>query len=359
MQHPASTVTLLMVLLLSVPGWGQRDGSPVPPSERAQKLQLNKPFTLVYGVKARTMDEGEFRPYRFRLTLSYDGKKLLYRRFDYSTGLTPIELYDGKETYEPEIGSRIAMISRGFDPQWMWLCPLPGVGVPNIPMFTFGIPSWYNPETDKNLAPQLASLSRYVSPELYNVPKLQREYGIWHYDGRETRSTSFNHVVVAAGIPSNGTLKTLWYATLRNPAASPADLWEYSKHRRFAGVWLAGKIWLRTYGKRTKDGPNTLVREANYTLEEALERALEPSAFDPTTYLPKHANVTDRGGPTVRTFIYEPGQGTLEEQRSRGMEVTEQAAKAARPPVNTGFVGLGLLAAAGGVWAIWRKRRMA
>lgn len=349
----------------AVPAYAQRGSgivprgdSIVPPSPRAQKLQLRQPFTLTYRADARALHDGSFRRYRVRLTLSYDGKRLLYRWKDLAVGRTVTELFDGRETYEAETGSRIAMIRPGFDPMRLWLCPLPGVGIPHMPMFTYGEPSWFHPEDDKSLEPKLASLRKYVSPSLYNAPHLEREYGTWYYDGRAARTQYRGCPVVAAVIPSEAAPKVLWYATFENPAAAPYELWEFFSHKRFSGVWLAARIQLRVHGYDSARGPTTLVREANYKLEEAVERPLEPSAYDPATYLSEHANVTDTAGSSVRTFLYEPGQGSLQEQRRRGVDVAEQAAKAARSPVNTGLVGLGVLAVVAAVWIIWRKRHI-
>lgn len=365
MKRSHSVLLCTIGIGFAVPAYAQRDSgivprgsSIVPPSPRAQKLQLRQPFTLTYRAHARALHDGSFRPYKVRLTLSYDGKRLLYRWKDLAVGRTITELFDGRETYEAETGSRIAMIRPGFDLRRLWLCPLPGVGIPHVPMFTFGIPSRYLADWEEVLTPQLASLRKYVSPSLYNAPHLEREFGVWYYDGRAARATASNRPVLAAVVPSDGAPKVLWYVTFENPAAAPGALWEFFRHKRFSGVWLATRARVRMYGIERAGGPSTLYREVTYNLEDAVERPLEPSAYDPATYLSEHANVTDTAGSSVRTFLYEPGQGSLEEHRRRGVDVAEQAAKAARSPVNTGFVGLGVLAMVAAVWVIWRKRHI-
>lgn len=359
MRWAVAAVVSAIGALLPTPGYGQHRSMAIPPSPRAQKLQLRKPFTLTYRAHVRgVLHNGSRQPYNVRMTLSYDGKRLLYRSKDLPDGQTITELYDGKETYEAETGSRMAMIRPGFDFQRLWLCPLPGVGIPHVPMFTFGIPTRFLADVERSLAPKLASLPRYISRSLYNAPNLEREFGMYYYDGRAARATSLNHPVLAAVIPSAGAPKVLWYVWLHNPAPAPGHLWEYFSHKRFAGVWLATRIRCRMYGIDREGGPNTLYRDVTYNLEEAVERPLEPGAYEPTTYLSRHANVTDTAGRSVRTFLYEPGQGSLEEQRRRGMDVSEQAARAARSPVNTGFVGLGVLAVVAAVWIIWRTRRI-
>ncbi len=365
MKWPHSVLLCTIGIGFAVSAYAQRGSgavprgdSIVPPSPRAQKLQLRKPFTLTYRAQVRgVLHNGSKQPYNVRMTLSYDGKRLLYRWRDLPDGHTITELYDGKETYEAETGSRIAMIRPGFDFERLWLCPLPGVGIPNVPMFTFGIPSKYLADWENALAPKLASLGKYVSPSLYSAPNLERELGFYYYDGRAARTDFVNRPVLAAIVPAEGAPKVLWYVTLENVAPAPSELWEYFSHKRFSGVWLATRARYRYYWVSSGKG-NLLHRDVTYNIEEAVERPLEPGAYDPTTYLSQHANVTDAAGRSVRTFLYEPGQGSLEEQRRRGMDVSEQAAKAARSPVNTGFVGLGVLAVVAAVWIIWRKRRI-
>lgn len=77
-----------------------RGDSIVPSSPRAQKLQLRTPFTLTYRAHVRgVLHNGSDRPYNVRMTLSYDGKNLLYRSKDLPDGRTVTLLYDGDETY--------------------------------------------------------------------------------------------------------------------------------------------------------------------------------------------------------------------------------------------------------------------
>ncbi|MCX6361403.1 MAG: hypothetical protein NT029_16490 [Armatimonadetes bacterium] len=343
--------------MLPAPGFGQHRSMAVPPAPRMRRLQLRQPFTLAYGVRARAFHDGSFHAYRLRLTLSFDGKSLLYRREDLSTGRTVTELFDGRETYEAETGSRIAMIQPGFDVHRLWLCPLPGVGIPFAPMLTHGIPSKHLAGVAKALAPQLATESRYVSPSLFNAPGLEREYGMWADDGMAARTRAWNHAASVALVPTHGAPKVLWYTTFEIPSPHIGSLWEFFSHKRFSGVWLATSARLRGYGVRTAAGPTDLVREVTYELEHAVERPLQPNAYDPATYLSRHANVTDAAGSAVRTFLYEPGQGPLQEQRSRGVDVASEAARRVRPPINTGVVGLCVLAVLAVVWGVWRKRQ--
>lgn len=357
---------IIVVAALSSTATGQHRNAMPPPPARVQQLQLSRPFTLTYMASGRGLAGESRRPYRVRLTLSYDGKNLLYRTQYLATPkslviapVTITKLFDGRETYTAESNSKMASIEPGIDfYRDLLLCPLPGAGIPYVPLFTYGIPPEYIAEVKRSLNAKLTSEPRYVAPALYRTPNQTRDIGSWSFDGQASHSRPRSHPASVVTVQSGGLPKALWYDTFDNIAPCPGNLWEFFSHRRFQDAWIATKMRRRWYSVIKAGVENTLLQDTTYALESAVPSPLKRSAYDPETYLPEHANVTDLTGPSVRTFLYEPGRGTLGEQRGKGEDVSQRAATRVRNPVNTGAIGLVALAVASVLWFVWRKKQL-
>jgi len=153
----------------------------VPVPVRVQPLQLSKPFTIVYRVQAQSYNEGAMSHRRFRTTLSYDGTSLLYRSEDLDANYVRTILYDGQETYELDSNSRIAEIQAGFDFTRMSLCPLPGVGIPKMPLFISGFAPSVLPTVVSKITPIQKSEPTVIDKSLLGTPLLDRDYGNFKY----------------------------------------------------------------------------------------------------------------------------------------------------------------------------------
>ncbi len=353
-------VAFSVLLPLSSVAAGQGNPNVVPPPPEVRQLQLTRPFTLVYRADVSSFgpaSKGGSAHNRLRLTMSYDGTHFLYQSADLDTGVTSTSLFDGRDTYTADSNSRIAQIAPGFwyDVAFRY-CPLPGVALPYKAFANYGVPSQWVAYMTNYLAPQLAREKALVAPELYNTRGRVRYLGSWsNVDLPGAQAMSYFTSIVV--VPSEGAPKALWYETFNNASSNPPDpgeLWEFFDHRRFEGLWIAGKVRERRYGSARMGAPSALWREATYTLESSTPGPLEPAAYNPATYLPPYANITDFTGPKPRAFVYHPEWGSLQEQRGRG-EV------AATPPAKSkgsnyvGIIGFVLFGAASVVWFVWRR----
>ena len=265
----------------------------VPPPARVQPLQLTQPFTITYRAACRSYNYGSIVHHSLRLTLSYDGTDLLYRSEDMSTHVIRTILYDGHETYEADNNSRIAVIEEGFDFDRMLYCPLPGVGIPKMPLLTAGFLALFLPRVHARLAAKMATERRCVDPALYKTPGLVRDYGASVYADHEPRAgnlrSSMNSVV---SVPSGGVPKVLWYDTFENIGPNLGHHWEFYGHERFQGIWLAKRVRMRWYasipvsrrtGKpthyadRSTPTKNVLLQSATYDIAQCLNQPLRIS----------------------------------------------------------------------------------
>jgi hypothetical protein len=354
----ASALGLLASAALAESGSGQLTG--LPPPLRIRPLQLTQPFTITYR-SAIPPSPGATRVGRdLRLTLSYDGGRLLFSNEDLASRVTRTYLFTGRETWLAESNSRLASIESGFDFSRLPLCPLPGVGIPNMPLLSSGLLPVAEGRLLKTFAPNLASEPRYIDPGLYRTPGRVRDLGLWVQADRDAYNPRFNPIIMSGfgcvvTVPAPGASKVLWYEAFEAPGPMPfGHVWEFYNHKRFQGVWLAQKIRMRWYVSGR--GSGRLLESATYQLESALDRPLAASAYDPVTYLARHANVGDRTGVEARGFLYEPGNGPLDLQRQGAMGVRRAAALGARSNVPTALVGLILMVVAGACWLLWRRR---
>jgi hypothetical protein len=150
-----------------------------PAPARVGLLQLVKPFTLKYKAAVKWSDGRNYFRTNVGLMLSYDGSILLYRSEDASTRVTRTVLYDGHETYTMDSNSRLAEIDPGFNLDRMLYCPLPGVGIPNVPLLQSGLYAGVAPQIVKQIAPKVGSEPRFVDPALYGTPGQERDYGAY------------------------------------------------------------------------------------------------------------------------------------------------------------------------------------
>lgn len=347
--------TLVIVAITNCAATAQKVRS-VPPPPRIGQLELVQPFTLTYRAVVKWSDGHTYFRTTARLTLSYDRKSLLYRSEDTSTGVTRTVLYDGHDTYTADSNSKMGEIDPGFNLDRMLYCPMPGVGIPGAPLLQSGLYAGIAPQIVKQIAPKVGSEPRFVDPVLYGTPGQERDYGayVWaDVDSRARMGSSLGSVVT---VLSSGVPKVLWFDTFENIGPCPGTLWEFYSHERFEGVWLAKRIRMRVYAALKEGGQNTLLRDARYDLESAVAGPLKPAAYDPATYLPRHANITDTTGKSTRAFIYEPNLGPLQVQRGKGLDISKWAGVHAKTPANTGAIGLVVLIVISVVWIVLRRK---
>jgi hypothetical protein len=292
-----------------------------------------------------------------RATLSYDGKDILYRTKNIATGVIHTTLYDGHETYEMDSNSRIADIEPGFDLDRFYCCPIPGVGLPKAPLFADGIPPDHIPlaQLTQFLSPYLRTEHKLVGESLYNSPGQSRDYGLFCYTepAAHPRGDIISGFASVVAMPKDGQPMVLWYDTFENIKPNLGSLWEYYGHERFAGIWLATRIRMRKYITLTSTRQSVLHAVATYNLVSAVDAPLEKSAYDPATYLSAHANIGDETGPTVRAFVYEPGNGPLQLQRKNAVMAALGTKEDLHP--NTGWIGLFVVIVLTSIWFIWRR----
>src|SRR5258708_40311665 len=119
------------------------------------------------------------QPRKLRFTLSYDVKNLLFRKEDQHDKVIRTVLYTANETYTSDSNSRIAQIDIGFDLKRMSFAPLPGIGLPYVPLLRDGFPDQVLAQILKTIAPKLATEAKYVDPALYKTPGIARDYGVF------------------------------------------------------------------------------------------------------------------------------------------------------------------------------------
>jgi hypothetical protein len=328
-----------------------------PPPPRIKPLQLHQPFTLVYDAAVQWDNHGSPVHNDRRLTLSYDGQNLLYISEDPATKVSRTELYDGSETYTTDSNSGIASIDPGFDFSRFLYCPLPGVGIPNMPLLASHIPARVEARVLGRVAPNVSSEPSYVDKAVYGTGQRDRDFGIFITADRASNNINArNGIASVVTTPAAGAPKVLWYDTFELPSKSyPGVLWEYLKHVSFEGIWLASDIVMRDYNIRQTGDQIYVLIDAKYKLVSAQDHALETSAYDPATYLHKHSNITDFTGPKPRTFLYEPGNGSLTIQRQKEMDVRAATTLAARGSTHTGLIGLCVILVGATIWTVWRR----
>lgn len=352
-KHTGLGVAMLSILVLLCTASTTNAKVPIP----LQSLQLNQPFTIIYNVAGQFYDQGAMIHRNMRVTLSYDGEHLLYRNEDTATHAIHTVLYDGHETYIMDSNSLIAEIDPGFDFARMIFCPLPGIGIPHVPFFVQGFPSASLPEYRKEVAPDQSSEVKYIDNALFRTPNQVRDYGAFWYSDREAHA-KFPRAGTASvmSVPTSIGPKVLWYDTFDNIGPNVGTLWEFYDHKNFQGRWLATKIRMRWFATLAGSHRNVLFQSASFNLESATNGPLEPSAYDPTKYLPDHANIGDMTGRTTKSFVYKAGKVPLQTQRQSGLEVSEALAISAKSRTNSGLIGLVSVTAITAFWFIWRLK---
>jgi len=332
---------------------------PVP--ARVQPLRLQKPFTIVYKVAVSFFNDGKMTSQPLRITLSYDGERLLYRSEETRTHVIHTLLYSGGETFESDSNSRIAQIESGFDFSRMLYCPLPGVGIPNRPFFSSGIPENSMAMVAKNTAAAQEAEPKYIDATLYRMPGQSRDYGVFLDSDREAMTHAHSvHSGVASvvSVTTPGAPKVLWYDTFDNVGPNLGTLWEYGGHRGFQGIWLATKMRMRMWTVMPHSEKNIVLVDAQYDLESAVDGPVEPKAYEPATYLLNHASVTDFTGSKSKSFVYYTDKGSLQGQRGGAFDVREALARNSAPrTTNTGVIGLVMVILMSAAWFFWRRIR--
>jgi hypothetical protein len=218
--------------------------------------QLTSPFTLTCLASTRFVTrlpdypaDADLRPVRAQVTLSFDGKNLLYRAEDISTHQIMTSLYDGKKTYTiSEAGAQFASIQPGFSFERMPYAPILGVGIPYFKLIKYAFPPEDLAEVSQAQSGYLGSEHKYIDPTLFQEPGQIRTMGdCWLSDHESKRARICQATVVSTII--NGKKKALWFAQMNGNA--PGFVWEFYDHRPFQGVWLASHSHLSYYVKPT------------------------------------------------------------------------------------------------------------
>jgi len=98
-KHAALTALLLLSGAVTTITHANPPKSADLPSAPLTGLQLKQPFTIKYAAAAQQdfQDGTGIQDFKLQITLSYDGKHLLYRNEDLVTHVTHTVLYDGRQ----------------------------------------------------------------------------------------------------------------------------------------------------------------------------------------------------------------------------------------------------------------------
>jgi hypothetical protein len=326
----------------------------LPAPATAKQLQLQKPFTLKYAASAEFYYQRAIFHRRIRLTLSYNGSQLLYRSDDLDSGVTHTMLYDGRETFQMADNSLIARIYPGYDFSRFLFCPLPGVGLPQMPLMDGGFT--YSPQVANALAAYRPGESTTVKAGLLDIPGEQRSYGDYRFADKNLRNFGQQGISCLVTAQASPVPKAVLFETYDNFPPNLGHLWEFFGHEQFEGVWLATAIryrWWTAVNLKTRS--NILRQSATYWLISASNQSLPASAFAPETYLRNHSSVTDTTGQVLKAFLYSAGSGSLEAQRRKEAMPAARSALQSERHANAELIGLIVVVAGSAIWIAWRR----
>ena len=235
-------------------------------------------------------------PYVTTVTLSARDGKLLYR----SQGVRPHDnltmITDGKQVFKYTEFNHQADIFTGL--RWSpptGPCPLPGVGVPFLPLIksqATSVPVMLGVKGSESLSSDVVDFPISYSSLTYSP-------GVAKVSSQEGRLQLTSVAIVVK--------------------RETASTWLFSAYWPFQGTWIASNfLWTQyTYGEPAED--------YRFTLLSANAQALAPRNFQEETWLPRGAVVTDHTGPAQVGFDYDPNKGDLKSQANHQKFLETQA----------------------------------
>jgi len=154
--------------------------------------------------------------------------------------------------------------------------------------------------------------------------------------------------------PSPSEPKVLWYETFDN-GNKLGKIWQFYDHTLFENIWLARRIKMSYYVTLSNGESNVLFQSALYTLVSSANKPLGVLAYDPRTYLLSHTTVTDETGANIKSFIYEPANGSLKSQRRNETELSQSVTTTAQSTTSTSLIGLIVTLATSICWFVARR----
>ena len=181
-------------------------------------------------------------------------------------------------------------------------CPLPGVGVPFLPLFRGQAIPGLKPSPTRSAKDSESLLGDVLDfPLSYKV--LTFSPGVANVSFQKGRPQLTSVAIVVRGETENK--------------------WVFSDYHPFEGLSIASNtLWSQyEYGKPAND--------FRFTLLSANAQALAPGNFQEETWLPRGAVIIDHTGPTQVGFDYDPNEGDLKRQADRqALEIQAAVPKA-------------------------------
>ena len=349
----------LLVLIITPSAYAK---APAIPPSRLQAFTLSAPFTLTYLLTTSIQhtlpgmpNDVSTKPVKYMVTLSYNGSSLLYRDVNIESKVAHTVVYDGKKMYSFYGNSRVLSVYPGFDFTRMTYAPIPGLGIPHLPLLAASIPaSAESPDVEKLFSDFMVSEKTFVLPSLINTMGVTQDTGISELSDAQSQQSHEAFGIVGSVEEGVGQSKILWFTTISS-ATSPSLLWQFDKHQQFEGMWLASHIrasfYLTTVPPGGQKPTASLFQASEYQLLKAVPLPLQSGVYQIDNYLPNNlVTVNEYNGNSVVGYIFQPGHGSFDQQQARQQVIEANANdQPGRRSLGSLFLGLALLAG-GGIW---------
>jgi hypothetical protein len=278
-------------------------------------------------------------PHRFLITVSASGGHLYYKEVDGDH--IKQALYDGTYTTSTDqIGSkgRNVQISDGFDLSVMPSLPLPGVGIPNLPLIKIG-------NVTRDPSNPGMTIMTGASPE-------------------ENVSSSTAPRFIASTVTGQDTAAGFQARTcvLSHRAGFIDQSWTFASPQKFAGVVIAKNTTMTDYQGYAVDGRPVCSPSYLYTyqLKQAAETPLASDLFAIKPLLKSGDEVQDDRDGKSTAYFYDPAL-TLDDQAAKALWYDQhQIQQVANGRLRmTSLSGLFVVLSAGLIFAAWSWRRRA
>lgn len=167
-------------------------------------------------------------PQERRITLSArDGRLLLWTQgFFVWTGGPPTrqgfaQVYDGRNTFEYSSSSQGATIRPGWQLWTAFPCPLPGIGMPLVPIIR-------TPAAEAAPSADVLIVSGEIPDDLPDMAVARKSTGVSFSPG-ELRAVTQNGRVMVLSLTMGA-------------KGQPQSRWDFTEHKLFQGLWIASRM---------------------------------------------------------------------------------------------------------------------